>query len=471
MMTKVGIWAEFMMQKSIVIDYALRFSKDTLFLDSDTLLTGNIVVDNSKQIGVSPGYNSKASINKNGFYNGGMLWVSDKRVPERWRHYTTTSRFVDQASIEDLVKEFTYFEFGEEYNLQGWRFIVGKMSFDQHDAALVPSNGGLLYKDKPLKLIHTHFRDVKRFGKINDLLCRKLNLSRQYKELCIIYRIINDAWNITMPLQPRNSPYKHANDSFRELGIMWAKVHQDVVMTTNDSGHCWLQPTLLLYDRPTMKWISMNDEVSARASCALIGNGDVKKDCKDLLSHNIVCHPWIFWPRKPSITEEVMSSNIKSYIDRQVNVTFIGNIENSTQGAFRKNNDWAKHMDEYICTTGPGSKHKFSQKEYYDKLNNAKYGLCIRGFGSKCHREVELMAMGTVPIITDLVCIDSFMEPPVEGFHFLRIDKPENMTSLIKSIDKDTWTKMSQECYLWYMRNVHSSNSWLKTINYILYDC
>ena len=41
------------------------------------------------------------------------------------KKYTKTSRYFDQASIEDLVKIYSYFEFGENYNLQTWRFILG----------------------------------------------------------------------------------------------------------------------------------------------------------------------------------------------------------------------------------------------------------------------------------------------------------------------------------------------------------
>ena len=40
------------------------------------------------------------------YYNGGMLWVQNKDVPNDWIEFTKTSRFHDQASIEDLVKKY-----------------------------------------------------------------------------------------------------------------------------------------------------------------------------------------------------------------------------------------------------------------------------------------------------------------------------------------------------------------------------
>ena len=39
-----------------------------------------------------------------------------------------------------------------------------------------------------------------------------------------------------------------------------------------DSGHCWLQPNILLYDRPTQEWF--NHELM-NTSLILLGNGDI----------------------------------------------------------------------------------------------------------------------------------------------------------------------------------------------------
>ena len=108
--------------------------------------------------------------------------------------------------------------------------------------------------------------------------------------------------------------------------------------------------------------------------------------------------PWIFWPRRPMILENYMEkTKIKSYEKRKTTLVFIGNIENSVQNKYRENKEWKKIVDNYHCTTG--KVHKFSQEEYLEELHNSKYGLCLRGYGSKCHREVELMALGTVPIV------------------------------------------------------------------------
>ena len=104
------------------------------------------------------------------------------------------------------------------------------------------------------------------------------------------------------------------------------------------------------------------------------------------------------------------------------------------------------------------------------KLKQAKYGLCLRGFGSKCHREVELMAFGTVPIVTSDVCIDSYLNPPQENVHYIRVDKPADLRAKLDSIDKDTWEKMSDACFDWFQENGMSDRVWNLTIRKVLYD-
>ena len=94
----------------------------------------------------------------------------------------------------------------------------------------------------------------------------------------------------------------------------------------------------------------------------------------------------------------------------------------------------------------------------------------IRSFGSKCHREVELMAFGTVPIITPHVEINSYINPPQENIHYIRANNPEEYENKIENISEEKWSKMSKACVEWYEKNVHSKNSWKTTIDYLLYD-
>ena len=467
-MTSKGIWSEFQMAKANIIDYALKNVTDTLFLDSDIIITDTIDdIDFSKELGVSPQFIRQEHINKTGYYNGGMLWTKNKDIPKDWIEFTKTSRYFDQASIEDLAKKYSYFEFGENYNLQCWRLLLS-IKNPQQIANYITSTDKLYYKDKPLKFIHTHFLD-KRFKSFNDLIIQHLSDAKMYKILAIIYRVIHNKWVLVIPKQPIKGLGRHNNDSYRELPLLMKLNNKDVELKYDDKTiHCWLEPNILTYDRPTLEWC--NQEI-VNCSLMLLGNGDVNVEGQQLKDKmpNFNIKPWIFWPRRPMLVEKILKNNdILNYDKRTIESIFIGNFENSVQEKFRKTNDsWDSVLTEYHCTKG--QKHKFTHEKYLMKLRESKYGLCLRGYGSKCHREVELMAFGTVPIVTPEVTVSSYMEPLIENIHYILVDSPEELKEKVANIDEEQWTNMSSMCYEWYQRNVHSNNCWNNMIENILY--
>lgn len=465
-MVSLGIWNDFQMAKASVIDFALETEKDTLFLDSDTIILDKLYIENSdKQLGVSPQFIQQKNVDETGYYNGGMLWTNQKTLPNKWRKYTKSSRYHDQASIEDLVKEYNCFEFGDNYNLQTWRFLLGTEPENKIKSYLNISNNKIYYKEKPLKFIHTHFNS-KRFERINNFFIIKLKEAHLWRELSIIYRVINNKWILTIP-KNQIGLYNHNNDSYRQLPLLFKLNNKDVdVKFIENTGHCWLEPNILLYDRPTTQWV--NDECK-NASLILLGNGDInieglylKKFCKNV-------SPWIFWPRNPIILEKILKTKgILSWDEREIESIFIGNFENNTQKKFRNTkHNWETVLSEYHCTAG--HKHIFTNEEYLMKLRNSKYGLCLRGYGSKCHREVELMAFGTVPIITKDVNIDSYYDKPIENIHYIKVNDEIDLKNKISKITNEQWANMSKSCYEWYQKNVFSKNAWTNMIENILY--
>ena len=465
-MVKMGIWGEFQMAKADVIEEALKIEPDTLFLDSDTIILDEIndILPN-RELGVSPQFIKQKNVDETGYYNGGMLWTNQRSLPHKWREFTKTSRYFDQASIEDLVKIYDTYEFGDNYNIQTWRFILGLEPGHIIASYFSVKNKKLLYKDKPVKFIHTHFNSS-RFKTVNDFFIEQLKKARYYSELAIIYRVINGKWVLNIPVQPREGIWNHKNDSFRELAVLYRTKNKDVDVDLSKSGHCWLQPNILLYDRPTMEWF--NREV-LDSSLVLFGNGDKNVELPKLKIMGLLGRSWIFWPRRPIILEYVLNKvNYIKYSDRSTDTLFIGNYENSVQKKYRTGKDWKTVISEFHCTSG--KQHKFTQQEYLMKLANARYGLCLRGYGSKCHREVELMAFGTVPIITPNVSITSYMDPPVENEHFIRVNTPEELTDKLKTTTQEKWEEMSNNCVEWFKKNVHSDNSWISTIENILYE-
>ena len=465
-MVNEGLWDEFQMQKANVIKYALENETDTMFLDSDIIFINPInVIDKSKELGVSPHYIKKSNTDEVGYYNGGCLWTKNKNVPNDWIEFTKTSRYHDQASIEDLAKKYDTQEFGEEVNYMPWRIILSDNP-SKTKSQITIANNKININNKPLIFLHTHFHD-KRFVEANSIFINALKTLNRHKELLIIDRIINNKWIIKIPKQPRNGIWNHNNDSFRELALLMKQNNSDVDIQLTDSGHCWLGNDILLYDRPTHLWF--NNELMS-SSLILLGNGDINKEGKLIKQNNLNVSPWIFWPRKAIILENILDTKgILSYKDRTIQSIFIGNYENSEQEKYRNTQiDWSSVLTEYHCTSG--NKHKFTHEEYLMKLRNSRYGLCLRGYGSKCHREVELMAFGTVPIVTPEVTVESYMEPLVENKHYIAVKDEEEFVEKLKVITEDDWNLMSNACYEWYQRNVYSKQSFTNMINKILYD-
>ena len=465
-MEKKNIWLDFQMSKGLIIKKALEIEKDTLLLDCDIIILDEINdIDNTKELGISPQFLPKIHCDKWGYYNGGVLWTNSKKVADDWIMYSKTSRYYDQAAIEDLAKIYKYFEFDENYNLQAWRHII--CGPEKIESYISINNNKIMYKDKPLKFIHTHFKDStfsRDFHRFNNVLIKHINDIKLYKILLIIYRVINDKWIFIIPKQPMNGMGYHTNDSFRELVPLIKKHNKDVdIVYVNDSIHCWLAPNIILYDRDTLGWCDKQINLS---SLLLLGNCDIDTDGEILKKTIKNVYPWIYWSRHPKILDNILEvKGILNYKERSIESIFIGNFENSVQERYRNNNKWDTVLDEYHLTKG--EKHKFTNEEYLMKLRNSKFGLCLRGYGSKCHREIELMALGTVPIVTPEVTVHSYMDPLIENKHYISVKDVDDFKEKLSKIDENKWNQMSKECY---EKNVYSKNCWKNMIENILYN-
>ena len=181
-MEKRNLWATFQMSKAEVIKIALTKYNDTLFLDSDLFILGKINnIDKTKDLGVSPHYSGHQICKRYGYYNGGLLWCQNKNIPDKWIEYTKTSRFYDQASIEDLVKDFSYFEFNKNYNFGQWRF-------NQDKKYINIQNNKIFFNNDELKIIHIHFHKYELF---KNFILSKLKQVNGQKQIYIINEILN----------------------------------------------------------------------------------------------------------------------------------------------------------------------------------------------------------------------------------------------------------------------------------------
>ena len=467
-MEALGIWTEFMSQKFEVIENALESFADTLFLDSDQIVLSPIEIPAPDcALGLSPQRIPLKNVEETGYYNGGFLWVNNKTIPALWRKNTVSSRYFEQASLENLAIDFkdSFFEFGDNYNLMPWPHLLTNQSFEDIDSHFKVIDETIFYNFKRLITVHTHLDDI-RFENFNNVFLKYLSSAKFYKTLLYTYKTKLGKWVVTIPKQPRAGIYNHKNDSFREL-IKLAEqnsIESLIVNESENTNHCWLEPNILLYDRPTLEWV---DEEVETADLVLLGNGDMEVEGAEIKQKTKV-QPWTFWPRNPIILEQYLKQYpTLTYEERNKTTTFIGNIENETQKVHRDEWRHLAHLFDVFELTN-GELHKFSQKEYLKIIASSRFGLVLPGYGKKCHREIEYMAMGTVPVVVADYPNHSFQDQLVEGKHFIKLRDPTEISKLEK-ITSAEWTRLSNNGIEYYNRNCHSSNVLNTTIKNILW--
>ena len=249
--------------------------------------------------------------------------------------------------------------------------------------------------------------------------------------------------------------FAHAGDSFRQIAREWGR-RGYVVCKDSPVHNIWLGGVgqTLLYDRPTHEWLIKSPKQESTWKQALFGNprptqGGVA---------------WAFWPRQPLLLEELVQKGLplKAWEVREKRLVFYGRSENSVQLGHRKRFDWSIVCDDFVHCEG-AQPYPYTHAQYLERLANSRFGLCLAGYGFKCHREIECMAMGCVPIAGPDVDMTSYAEPPVEGLHYLRATTPAEVNDAIKMITPDRWMVMSVACKDWWKRNCSVDGLWRLT--------
>jgi hypothetical protein len=247
----------------------------------------------------------------------------------------------------------------------------------------------------------------------------------------------------------------HTGDSFREMAALWfSKGFVDLEYTT-ESPYLWLDGIgqTLLYDRATFQWLN---ETPATYKQILCGNPDASKVPNGI--------QWSFWPRRPALVEQRVEQGLPTYEERTDTLVFYGKVENGIQERHR-NNKLHEACDEFFMPLGVEKQYAFDQETYLNKLASAKFGLCMAGFGPKCNREIECMALGTVPVVAPDVDMDHYAVPPQEGVHYLRLKSydPEDALALVRSTSQDAWVQLSMAAHGWWKANASSEGLWALT--------
>jgi hypothetical protein len=152
--------------------------------------------------------------------------------------------------------------------------------------------------------------------------------------------------------------------------------------------------------------------------------------------------------------EARVKEGLPSWEEREKTMVFYGRVENKVQHAHRENT-LHEACDEFDMPVGPDKPYKYNAKEYLNALANAKFGLCLAGYGPKCNREIECMALGTVPVVAPDVDMDKYHVKPKEGVHYIRLKSfdPAAAKAQIAAIEQGKWEVMSKLAQAWWREN------------------
>jgi hypothetical protein len=99
---------------------------------------------------------------KYGRYNAGLLWTNDPAVITAWQNACTTSRFFEQAALEEL-EVFEPVLFPEQINYGWWRMFQSPEGHEAQQKAwsikrdAAQKDSGIQVDGQPLVCIHTHW--------------------------------------------------------------------------------------------------------------------------------------------------------------------------------------------------------------------------------------------------------------------------------------------------------------------------
>ena len=448
-----GSWLRFMAAKADVMLAALESNSQVLFLDCDIVVLRPIYIDEraNPDIALSPHFIRKEFTDQYGYYNGGVFWSKSVEAVKRWRDLMPTSRYYDQACLEEIAREFRCHELDKTHNLSWWRvYQSDQRPGDELNRLSMNSMGKLCFDNEEVNFIHTHFSvQESTVGAFNREIIRLVMTGTETWLKILLVRLARGSFDVFLPSQPRTGIWNHKNDSFRELARLWQEAGL-CQLHEIDNNHCWFGYVggVALYDRPTFEWWDYE-----------IDNADLVL-CGNVRPIHDKCRPWIFWPRHPRIYNETRGKLIRESLRTNESV-FIGNVENDVQERYRSSTDWSTVITDFSLVNS--AKHAFSQQEYLQRLADSKFGLCLRGYGAKCHREVELMGLGVIPVVTPEVDVSSYVNPISSHHHYLSARSPAEFATAIQ-VGEHERMQRAENCLQWYEKYCSIRGSFLSTL-------
>ena len=161
-------------EKTAVMKWAFETAPDgVLYCDCDICFMGPLLeIPETATVAVSHHEIKPRDEALYGKYNGGVLWAKDVSSILTWIHACKTSRFVDQAAIEDMaaaVPAEQLYLIPRTENYGWWRLWQGVKPPQELAAEWASGAQGITVSGQPLGSVHTHF------GEIRDAATREFN--------------------------------------------------------------------------------------------------------------------------------------------------------------------------------------------------------------------------------------------------------------------------------------------------------
>jgi len=227
----------------------------------------------------------------------------------------------------------------------------------------------------------------------------------------------------------------HRNTAFRAIVDIWQfRGYCDVEITNEKQVWVGGVGEVLLYDLDHWRYLPKSWKLGLFANVQH--------------SHGL---PWTYFARSPKTVERLRNQNVQGFDGRSIGVFFCGSVENYRQLYWRGLKRWSKVLDQFLMPIY----HKrglYDKVAYLEQVKAARYGLCLRGNGPKCSREIELMAFGTVPIFGPGVGTEYFNKL-IEGVHYIRAESPAVLRDRVAAIGPGEWAAMSAAGRQWYEEN------------------
>lgn len=185
-----NLFHDFTQEKCGLMEWALgslsaeETPRGVLFCDADIFWLGKLpLLPYGPTLALSQHMIRKKDEAKYGEYNAGFLWTNDPTMPSAWKAACRTSRFFEQAALEDLadaLPEDKLYCFPIQFNYGWWRVYQAETSPTQQInewslvTKFIDDHSGILVKGQPLRCIHTHFKTRDQTTELFNIFIKQL---------------------------------------------------------------------------------------------------------------------------------------------------------------------------------------------------------------------------------------------------------------------------------------------------------